>query len=115
MYDKDGSGRLTLTFVLPSLGAISVAEMVNVLGTLYSMEGCDKVISFSYLFFTYFPQETAEERAENLFRTLDDDPDGEIDEEEFIKLSFVVNILLLFSLFRGCLEDEGLMRVLSED
>jgi len=75
--------------------------MVNVLGTLYSMEGCDK--------------ETAEERAENLFRTLDDDPDGEIDEEEFIKLSFVVNILLLFSLFRGCLEDEGLMRVLSED
>jgi len=59
--------------------------------------------------------ETAEERAENLFRTLDDDPDGEIDEEEFIKLSFVVNILLLFSLFRGCLEDEGLMRVLSED
>jgi len=115
MYDKDGSGKLTFTFVLPSLGAISVAEMVNVLGTLYSMEGCDKVIFFSYIVFTYFPQETAEERAENLFRTLDDDPDGEIDEEEFIKLSFVLNILLLFSLFRGCLEDEGLMRVLSED
>jgi hypothetical protein len=46
MYDRDGSGRVSAPAVLStSPGAISVAEMIEVLGTLYKMEGCDKAES----------------------------------------------------------------------
>ena len=95
LFDRDKSG------------TISVKEMVEVIGTLYSVEGHKQVggkvdlnCSFpSAQFFNASPfQSEASERAEMLFGQLDRDLDGEITQEEFI---------------RGCLKDDGLLGLLN--
>jgi len=72
MYDKDGSG------------SIELPEMIEIIGTLYEMEGV--------------PKDSAGERANKIFRELDINGDGELDEDEFVK---------------GCLDDGDLMRLLN--
>ena len=64
-------------------GYISVKEMVEMLGTVYTMEG--------------FNKSEAAERVELIFNLLDTDGDGEISVTEFIK---------------GCLEDKEILSVL---
>ena len=68
MFDRDGSATLTL------------AEMVEVFSSLYITEGLD--------------QDAAVDRAEEIFSALDEDLDGEVSCEEFV---------------RGCLEDRQLV------
>jgi len=72
MYDKDGSG------------SIELKEMIEIIGTLYEMEGVSK--------------EAASERAEKIFGVLDVNSDGELNEDEFI---------------RGCLDDDDLVTLLN--
>lgn len=72
MYDKDGSG------------TIELKEMVEIIGTLYEMEGVNA--------------DTAGERANKIFSQLDVNGDGELDEEEFCK---------------GCMDDDELVRLLN--
>jgi len=72
MYDKDGSG------------SIELKEMIEIIGTLYEMEGVSK--------------EAASERAEKIFSVLDINSDGELNEDEFI---------------RGCLDDDDLVNLLN--
>ena len=98
LFDRDKSG------------TISVKEMVEVIGTLYSVEGHKQVgvnvmicsaASPSEQFYSFAvltPQSEASERAEMLFGQLDRDLDGEITQEEFI---------------RGCLADDGLLGLLN--
>ena len=74
MYDKDGSGSITM------------AEMVQVFGTLYQSEGLEHGM--------------AVERAERIFGALDIDNDGDITEEEFVK---------------GCMADEEMVKVLMDE
>ena len=62
---------------------IELAEMREIIGTLYEMEGLNKVI--------------AKERGEKIFEQLDIDGDGELTEEEFIK---------------GCLIDDDLVELI---
>ena len=84
LFDKDKSG------------AISVKEMVEVIGTLYSVEGHKEVREI--ISRAVFPfQSEASERAEMLFSQLDRDLDGEITEEEFL---------------RGCQADDELLGLL---
>ena len=64
-------------------GYISVKEMMEMLGTIYSLEG--------------FNKSEATERVELIFNLLDTDGDGEISLTEFIK---------------GCLEDKEILSVL---
>ena len=64
-------------------GFISVKEMVEMLGTVYTLEG--------------FNKSEAAERVELIFNLLDTDGDGEISVTEFIK---------------GCLEDKEILSVL---
>jgi len=59
MYDKDGSG------------TIDLEELVDIVVTFYDMEGESR--------------EKATERAEQIFRVLDVNGDGNLDEEEFCK------------------------------
>ena len=87
LFDKDKSG------------AISVKEMVEVIGTLYSVEGHKEVrdgIYYQWRAISLFQSE-ASERAEMLFSQLDRDLDGEITEEEFL---------------RGCQADDELLGLL---
>jgi len=72
MYDKDGSG------------SIELPEMIEIIGTLYEMEGV--------------PKDAAGDRANKIFRELDSNGDGELDEDEFVK---------------GCLDDGELMSLLN--
>ena len=58
MYDKDGSGSIT------------IGEMIQVFATLYKNEG--------------LAQEIAVERAEKIFGSLDSNNDGDIREAEFV-------------------------------
>ena len=119
-YDKDGNGsidfsefilamnaslsssveeKLHMAFCLfdkDKSGAISVKEMVEVIGTLYSVEGHKEVREIiSQAVFPF--QSEASERAEMLFSQLDRDLDGEITEEEFL---------------RGCQADDELLGLL---
>ena len=91
LFDKDKSG------------AISVKEMVEVIGTLYSVEGHKEVRNRNNQLNSFFLlQSEASERAEMLFSQLDRDLDGEITEEEFL---------------RGCQADDdllGLLRTMQE-
>ena len=72
MYDKDGNG------------TIDLPEMIEIIGTLYDMEGVSK--------------NTAADRARKIFGELDVDGDGELTADEFV---------------RGCLEDPELVRLLN--
>ncbi|CAB4067157.1 Frequenin-1,Neuronal calcium sensor 2,Hippocalcin-like protein 4,Neurocalcin homolog,Neurocalcin-delta,Neurocalcin,Neurocalcin-delta B,Visinin-like protein 1,Neurocalcin-delta A,Neuron-specific calcium-binding protein hippocalcin,Hippocalcin-like protein 1 [Lepeophtheirus salmonis] len=72
MYDKDNSGSIELT------------EMIEIIGTLYEMEGV--------------PREKAGDRAKIIFGALDVNGDGELTCEEFV---------------RGCMEDPELVRLLN--
>ena len=103
MYDKDNSG------------SIELAEMIEIIGTLYEMEGVSKVnikvllIIYRYIrknieihcwnnkYFLYI-QENASERARKIFGELDVNGDGELDCEEFVK---------------GCMEDKDLLQTLN--
>ena len=72
--------------------------MVEVLGTLYCMGGCEKVFyeEEEFIFLAEFlkrfsltnlsTQLNAERSAESLFNLLDVDNNGDINEEEFIRL-----------------------------
>lgn len=64
---------------------IQLAEMVELFGTLYLNEGLEK--------------DLAVDRAMAIFSTLDVNNDGDVTEDEFV---------------RGCLEDEDLVRALSD-
>jgi len=64
---------------------IQLGEMVELFGTLYLNEGLE--------------MDAAVERAMAIFATLDVDNDGDVTEDEFV---------------RGCLEDEDLVRALSD-
>ena len=75
MYDKDASGTIELT------------EMMEVIGTLYDMEGV-----------TTSGGEGNEQRANRIFAELDINGDGELTMEEFV---------------RGCMQDKDLVRMLS--
>ena len=59
MYDKDGSGSIT------------IGEMIQVFATLYENEGVDNKLAVA--------------RAEQIFCSLDKNNDGDISEEEFVK------------------------------
>ncbi|XP_023335010.1 neuronal calcium sensor 2 isoform X2 [Eurytemora carolleeae] len=72
MYDKDGSGE------------IEMGEMVEIFCLMYSIQG--------------YTEEEATERAEKIFKSLDNNGDGTLEEEEFIK---------------GCLADEELLELLN--
>lgn len=72
MYDKDGSG------------TIELPEMIEIIGTLYEMEGVSK--------------DAAAERAQKIFGELDVNGDGELDCDEFVK---------------GCMEDADLASLLN--
>ena len=72
-----------LSFHQEISGYISVKEMMEMLGTIYSLEG--------------FNKSEATERVELIFNLLDTDGDGEISLTEFIK---------------GCLEDKEILSVL---
>ena len=83
--------------------------MVEVLGTLYCMGGCEKVFLEEKMFFFWdfsspwkltSDQLNAERSAENLFNLLDVDNNGDINEEEFIRwnkyqLIYLTEIYLL--------------------
>ena len=104
MYDKDGSG------------SIELPEMIEIIGTLYEMEGVPKVSNcmsprnfilvfcleraeichLSAHFFAW--KDAAGDRANKIFRELDSNGDGELDEDEFVK---------------GCLDDGELMSLLN--
>ena len=72
MYDKDGSN------------SIQLGEMVEIFSMIYLIEGIDENL--------------AVERAEQVFHMLDEDNDGDVTEEEFVK---------------GCMEDDDLVKELT--
>ena len=75
MYDKDGSG------------TIELSEMIEVLETVYIMEGVTS-------------GNMAKKRAEALFAELDVNGDGSLSCEEFI---------------RGCMDDKEMLAMLKRD
>ena len=75
MYDKDGSGEIELS------------EMVEILGTVYMMEG---VMS----------NNMAKIRAKQIFSELDINGDGSLTCDEFIQ---------------GCMKDEDMVKMLKSD
>merc|ERR1719189_2985335 len=72
MYDKDDSG------------TIELPEMIEIIGTLYEMEGV--------------PKDSAGDRANKIFRELDVNGDGELSEDEFVK---------------GCMDNTDLVMLLN--
>ena len=75
MYDKDGSG------------SIELKEMVEIVSTLYDMEGVGGVSPHRRgdSFAIEIVQVKASERARAIFSDLDFDGDGEITQEEFVQ------------------------------
>ncbi len=82
MYDKDGNG------------SIDLAEMIEIIGTLYEMEGVSKVgeiraiivcmqLCLKRIFFAL--QDSAADRAKKIFGELDVDGDGELTADEFVR------------------------------
>eukprot|EP00091_Calanus_sinicus_P008298 TRINITY_DN2030_c0_g1_i5.p1 TRINITY_DN2030_c0_g1~~TRINITY_DN2030_c0_g1_i5.p1 ORF type:complete len:138 (-),score=20.02 TRINITY_DN2030_c0_g1_i5:503-916(-) len=73
MYDVDGNG------------VIDQDEMTKIVQAIYDMLGAGAVK----------PTDTAEERAKNIFNRMDENNDGSLTEEEFLK---------------GCLQDDELSK-----
>jgi Ca2+-binding EF-hand superfamily protein len=65
-------------------GEIELKEMIEIIGTLYEMEGVSS--------------ESAYERAEKIFSDLDVNSDGSLTEDEFLQ---------------GCMDDDELVRLLN--
>jgi len=76
MYDVDGNG------------VIDQDEMTKIVQAIYDMLGAGAVK----------PTDTAEERAKNIFNRMDENNDGHLTEEEFLK---------------GCLQDDELSKMLA--
>merc|ERR1712228_679180 len=76
MYDVDGNGM------------IDQEEMTKIVQAIYDMLGAGAVK----------PTDTAEERAKNIFNRMDENNDGSLTEEEFLK---------------GCLQDDELSKMLA--
>ena len=103
MYDKDASG------------SIELREMVEIVSTLYDMEGVGGVgIKVWPVVLTCdILQIKAPERARAIFSDLDFDGDGMITEEEFISGSqHLVECHQVDVMLAGCMEDKDLMATL---
>ena len=61
----------TFYYSIISSGTIEINEMIDILVTFYDMEGVPREKSIPY--------------ADKIFKTLDDNCDGTLDEEEFCK------------------------------
>ena len=81
-------------------GSIDVAEMVGIVGNLHEMEGVSKVSSVDQYDDRnkVLTKETAMERATTVFKLLDVNADGELNENKFLE---------------GCLEDQNLIDMLN--
>ena len=71
-------------FIFLYPGTIELKEMIEIIGTLYEMEGIS--------------QDSAIDRAEKIFSELDFNSDGSLTEEEFLS---------------GCMDDDDLVRLLN--
>ena len=71
--------------------------MLEVIGTVITMEGLNEVFSSTFIYLIIFAQNEAAARVEYIFNLLDTNRDGEISLEEFLQ---------------GCLEDKDLTRLL---
>ena len=78
-----------LEFFIDIAGTIDVKELMEIVGNLYEMEGFSKVIHHNLTQFSSLKictiQDTAHERARTVFKLLDKDGSGELDEEEFVR------------------------------
>ena len=81
-------------------GTIDVTEMVEIVGNLYEVEGVSKVcIVDPYIARNkVLTKDTAMDRATTVFKLLDVNADGELNENEFVE---------------GCLEDQNLINMLN--
>uniref|UniRef100_A0A1B0BYZ0 EF-hand domain-containing protein n=1 Tax=Glossina palpalis gambiensis TaxID=67801 RepID=A0A1B0BYZ0_9MUSC len=77
MYDVDGNG------------VIDIQEMTKIVQAIYDMLGACS---------SNRPADSAEERAKNIFSKMDENNDGQLTQEEFLK---------------GCLQDEELSKMLA--
>ena len=103
MYDKDASG------------SIELREMVEIVSTLYDMEGVGGVgiKVWPVVLTSDILQIKAPERARAIFSDLDFDGDGMITEEEFISGSqHLVECHQVDVMLTGCMEDKDLMATL---
>ena len=75
---------------------------MDIVGNLYEMEGFSKVQNITVILQdqsqNIYCQDTANDKAASIFRLLDKNDDGELNEEEFV---------------RGCLRDERLRSLLN--
>ena len=81
-------------------GTIDVEEMVEIVGNLYEMEGVSKVGIDDAIVDTnnLSSKDTAMDRATTVFKMLDVNADGELNEDEFVY---------------GCIEDQNLINLLN--
>ena len=84
-FDKDNNGSLDFCEFMIA-GSITVGEIIQVFAALYANEGLD--------------QKFAVERAESVFGSLDLNHDGDVTEEEFVKV---------------CMEDREMVQLLREN
>ena len=74
-------------------GTIEMAELVEIIGTLYEMEVVTSLKKWQHgkiEFLQGVNKEFASARAEKIFEQLDEDGNGELDEEEFCRFCIVV-------------------------